>query len=142
AVAVVGVVNEVAVADLGPARRPAENGSAAWRAASAAVAQALRDGAPALVIGEPGSGRFTLVAELHRSAREDGRAVGIAPERVAAAPEEVAAAIAAAGPAVLYVLRDVDGVPAAAGDTRFAAGGAGVPPASAAPDRPPPAASR
>ncbi|HLU60082.1 MAG TPA: helix-turn-helix domain-containing protein [Pseudonocardia sp.] len=131
AVAVVGVLNEVDVADLVPAPRPAENGSAAWRAASAAVAQALRDGAPALVIGEPGSGRFTLVAELHRSAREDGRAVGIAPERVAAAPEEVAAAIAAAGPAVLYVLRDVDRVPAAAVDTLVAALGGGVPPFAA-----------
>lgn len=116
-VAVVSVLNEVdAVPGTGP--RPPGGGRAtpvarsrcpAWRAAAATVAEALQADAAVLVIGEPGTGRFTLLDELFRLTRPAGRAVAIEPEQVEAAPADVAARILRPGPRpALPVLRDVD----------------------------------
>jgi len=118
-VGVVSVLNEV---DGGPgaARTPlvrtraaavAESSSPAWRAAAASVADALQAAAPVLVIGEPGTGRFTLLSALHRLTHPAGRTVAIEPEQVEAAPADVAARLRWSGPRpVLPVLRDVDRV--------------------------------
>jgi sigma-54 dependent transcriptional regulator, acetoin dehydrogenase operon transcriptional activator AcoR len=129
-VAVVSVLNEVdgRAGDLARAVRAAESGSPAWRAASSAVAWALRAGAAVLVIGEPGSGRFTLLSELYRRNHEAGRAVGIEAEQVEAAPADVATAILRPeSSSVLPVLRDVDRLPGAAVDALLDALGRRVP---------------
>ena len=124
-----------------PAARTAPAGESrcpAWRAASIGVAEALRAGSSVLVLGEPGAGRFTLLAELHRVVRGSGAAVAIAAEQVEAAPAEVALRIRQPGP--LPVLRDVDrlSAPAVDGLLRGLAEGAGDPPLVAATAAEPP----
>ncbi|HVL84852.1 MAG TPA: helix-turn-helix domain-containing protein [Pseudonocardia sp.] len=87
----------------------AESGCPAWRAAAATVAKALRADAAVLVLGEAGSGRFTLLSDLYRHTHETGRAVALEAEQVEAAPGDVAARILRAqSPPVLPVLRDID----------------------------------
>jgi sigma-54 dependent transcriptional regulator, acetoin dehydrogenase operon transcriptional activator AcoR len=129
-VAVVSVLNEVdgRAGEAARAVRTAESGSPAWRAASSGVARALRTGSAVLVIGEPGSGRFTLLSELYRRIHETGRVVGIEAERVEAAPADVAAAIRRPAPSpVLPVLRDVDRLSGTAVDAFLAALGDDAP---------------
>jgi transcriptional regulator of acetoin/glycerol metabolism len=129
-VAVVSVLNEVDGGAGASARavRAAESGSPAWRVASAAVGRALRAGSAVLVIGEPGSGRFTLLSERYRRIHETGRVVGIEAEQVEAAPMDVAAAILRPEPSpALPVLRDVDRLSGAAMDALLAALGDDVP---------------
>jgi transcriptional regulator of acetoin/glycerol metabolism len=134
-VAVVSLLNEVdgSAVPLARAARAAGSGSGAWRAASATVARALHAGSAVLVIGEPGSGRFTLLSELHRYAHGSGRVVGIEVEQVEAAPADVAAVILRPeSPSVLPVLRDVDRLSGAAVDALHEAFGVGVAPCFAA----------
>lgn len=116
--AVAGMVGVVSVDDEAadvPARRRrspraepvrmARSSSPAWRAAAGTVTRALQTGGAVLVLGEPGTGRFTLLSELY----ETGRVVAIEPEQVEAAPTDVAGRILRPGtPPVLPVLRDVD----------------------------------
>lgn len=91
--------------------RTARTSSPAWRAAAATVTRALQAGVAVLVLGEPGTGRFTLLSELY----ETGRVVAIEPGQVEAAPTDVARRILRPGsPPVLPVLRDVDRLPGAA----------------------------
>jgi transcriptional regulator of acetoin/glycerol metabolism len=109
--------------------RMAQSSSPAWRAAAATVTRALQTGAAVIVLGEPGTGRFTLLSELYQLAHEAGRVVAIEPERIEAAPTDVAGRILRPGsPPVLPVLRDVDRLPGAAveellGALAHAAGG-------------------
>jgi sigma-54 dependent transcriptional regulator, acetoin dehydrogenase operon transcriptional activator AcoR len=129
-VAVVSVLNEVdgGAGELARAVWAAESGSPAWRAASAAVARALRAGSAVLVIGEAGSGRFTLLSALYRRIHEMGRVVGIGAEQVEAAPADVAAAILRPQSSpVLPVLRDADRLSGAAVDALLGALGGRVP---------------
>jgi transcriptional regulator of acetoin/glycerol metabolism len=124
--AVAGMVGVISVQDdtrhphAGHARRaPAPQvtaaGSPGWRAAAATVGRAVENGEAVLVIGEPGTGRFTLLAELYRQAGGSGRAVAIEPEQLEAAPADVAVRILRPEPpGVLPVLRDVDRLSAAA----------------------------
>ena len=51
--------------------------SPAWCAAVGSVRAALPAGEPILVLGEPGTGRFTLLAELHRLRHGADRAVAV-----------------------------------------------------------------
>lgn len=106
-VGVVSVLNEVD-GDPGSGQRIAGR-SPAWHIASVRVEKALRDDAAVLLIGEPGSGRFTLLSELYAATHESGRAVAIEAAEIEAAPAAVAARILrpAATPE-LSVLRDVD----------------------------------
>jgi len=146
-----GVVGEVSVLDEvdgapGPGRpagpRPvrsapvaAASRSPAWRAAASTVAEALGSGASVVVLGEPGTGRTTLLSDLHRLARESGRTVAIEPEQVEAAPADVAAGILRPGSVpVLPVLRDIDRLSRPAVDRLLGAlaGGAGPLPILAA----------
>jgi sigma-54 dependent transcriptional regulator, acetoin dehydrogenase operon transcriptional activator AcoR len=100
----------------GPAARPARRGGCpAWRSAAATVAGALRAGTAPLLLGEPGTGRFTLLAALHHEDHPDGRVVALPPAEVADAPAEAAARLARErAPGVLHVLRDIDTLGAAA----------------------------
>jgi transcriptional regulator of acetoin/glycerol metabolism len=134
-VAVVSVLNEIDghAGQLARALPPADSGSPAWRAAAATVAGALRAGSPVLVIGEAGSGRFTLLSELHRRIHGTGRITGIEVEQVESDPAEAAARILGPeSPPVLHVLRDVDRLSAAAVAAFLAELGDGVPPSIAA----------
>ncbi|WP_214371062.1 sigma-54-dependent Fis family transcriptional regulator [Pseudonocardia sp. H11422] len=89
--------------------RVVESNCPAWRTAASTVRAAVRAGDPVLVLGEPGTGRFTLLSELYRLAHDTGRAVPVEAADVEAAPQEVAARLLRPGPRpVLHVLRDVD----------------------------------
>jgi transcriptional regulator of acetoin/glycerol metabolism len=97
--------------DTGPARggRVVATTSPALRAASDRVEQALRAGEAVVVLGEPGTGRATLLSDLHHLLHPAGSVVLIEADEVEAAPGEVADRLLQAGSEpVLHVLRDVD----------------------------------
>jgi sigma-54 dependent transcriptional regulator, acetoin dehydrogenase operon transcriptional activator AcoR len=122
---VAGMVGVVALLDgteTGPIIRPGPVASPAWRLAASTVESALRVGDAVLVLGEPGAGRFTLLARLHRQLHVRGRVVAVEASGVEAAPREVAARLRRpAADAVLHVLRDVDTLSRAATDALCAA---------------------
>jgi transcriptional regulator of acetoin/glycerol metabolism len=81
----------------------------AWRAAADTIEQALRTGHSVVVLGEPGTGRATLLSDVHLSLRPGGCVVLVTADEVEAAPAEVAQRLLQAGAEpVLHVLRDVD----------------------------------
>lgn len=81
----------------------------AWRAAAATVETAVRAADPVLVLGEPGSGRFTLLAGLHRLVHETGRVIALEAEEVEGAPAEASARLLKTTPEpTLHVLRNID----------------------------------
>lgn len=91
-----------------PVPEPAST-SPAWRVAWTAATEALRAGTPLLVVGEAGSGRRRLLADLDRAVHGPGHVVEIGP-----ADADPAARLRGAGPSPLVVLADVDtwdGVP-------------------------------
>ncbi|EHR53524.1 transcriptional activator of acetoin/glycerol metabolism [Saccharomonospora marina XMU15] len=90
-----------------------ESRSPAWRAAAATVETAIRAGTPVLVLGEPGTGRCTLLAEVHRLVSGSGQVIALTADEVAASPSQICARLRepASGP-TLYVLRDIDRLPA------------------------------
>lgn len=106
-----------AVTDTGaaPADRLVASHCPAWRAAAGTVEAALTGGDPVLVLGEPGTGRFTLLAELHRAVDPRGRTVAIEPDAVEAAPRDVADRLRRPG-TTLVVLREVDRLSPATAD--------------------------
>lgn len=114
-VAVVSVVREAggfAVSRGGPDHRPVPvpaSTSPAWRVAWTAAAESLRAGTPLLVVGEAGSGRRRLLADLDRELHGSGTVVVIGPTDA-----DPVARIQHCGPSALVVLADVDrwdGVP-------------------------------
>ncbi|MBW0117615.1 sigma-54-dependent Fis family transcriptional regulator [Pseudonocardia abyssalis] len=88
--------------DVRPVPDPAST-SPGWRTAWTAAAEALRAGAPLLVVGEAGTGRRRLLADLDRALHGPGRVVEIGP-----ADTDPATLIGSAGPSPLVVLVDVD----------------------------------
>jgi hypothetical protein len=98
------------VPDHPPVPEPAST-SPAWRAAWTAAAEALRSGTPLLVVGEAGSGRRRLLADLDRALHGSGHVVEVGPADSGGDPT---ARIRRSGPSPLVVLSDVDrwdGVP-------------------------------
>ncbi len=99
------------LSDTGRARggRVVASSSPAWRAAAATVEQALRAGQAVVVLGEPGTGRATLLSDLHLSLHPAGSIVFVEADEVEAAPREAADRLLQPGAEpVLHVLRDVD----------------------------------
>ncbi len=97
--------------DTGRARggRVVASTSPAWRAAADTVEQALRAGQAVVVLGQPGTGRATLLSDLHLSLHPAGSVVLVEADEVETAPREVADRLLQPGPQpVLHVLRDVD----------------------------------
>jgi transcriptional regulator of acetoin/glycerol metabolism len=81
----------------------------AWRAAADTVEDALRAGQAVVVLGEPGTGRATLLNDLYLAHHPAGSVVLVEAAEVEAAPQEVADRLLEPGPEpVLHVLRDVD----------------------------------
>ncbi len=142
-VAVVVLLSEVDGDGRAPASPPEAPGRSAggscpaWRLAASTVEAALRTGDPVLVLGERGTGRATLLAELFGRIHRDGHTVSIAPDAVEKAPRDIAdRLLRASGRAVLHVLRDIDTLSRTAADALGAALG-GVP-AHSRPPRPTP----
>ncbi|MFC5992852.1 sigma-54-dependent Fis family transcriptional regulator [Pseudonocardia hispaniensis] len=100
-----------ATSDLVAAEPPHQvaSSSPAWRAAETIVRSALGADETVLVLGESGSGRFTLLAELVRLQRPGVRLHRIEARQVEKEPCEIGCLLAEADPQVdLYVLGDVD----------------------------------
>lgn len=116
-----------------PGPRAPGNLSPAWRAAAATTRAALGDGESVLVLGEPGTGRFTLLAGAHALVQPGGRVVGLGVGEIEADPQGVAGRLR--GPAtarVLHVLRDIDRLRPATVDVLLRAlQRAGTPPVAA-----------
>ena len=84
------------------------SGCPAWRAAWVTVDKALRADDAVLVIGEPGTGRFTLLSHVYRQVG-DGRVVAIEAVDVESGGADVVARILRREPTpALVVLRDID----------------------------------
>ncbi|NMI00905.1 Fis family transcriptional regulator [Pseudonocardia sp. K10HN5] len=81
----------------------------AWRAAAADIEAALRAHDALLVLGEPGTGRFTLIAELYHLVHDNGRSVALHAEDINQAPEDTIALLLQSDAAPsLYIMRDID----------------------------------
>ncbi|MCO1656282.1 sigma-54-dependent Fis family transcriptional regulator [Pseudonocardia humida] len=106
-VAVVTVLREAVGVAVPRTPSPAEaiGTSSAWRAAWAGAVEALSAGAPLLVVGEPGSGRRRLLADVDRALPGGGRVVEVGPADAAGGFAE---GIPRSGALPLVVLRDLD----------------------------------
>ena len=129
-VAVVALLAEVDADVRGSASRPsgqlAVGSCPAWRVAAATVETALRSGDPVLVLGERGTGRAALLAELFARIHDVGHTVSIAAAAVEEAPRDVAdRLVRASRRPVLLVLRDIDTLSRRAADTLCAVLGDG-----------------
>ncbi|NWJ74592.1 Fis family transcriptional regulator [Pseudonocardia sp. ICBG1122] len=101
----------------GAEQRPhaVESSSAGWLRAVATVENALAGGESVMVFGEPGSGRFDLVEQVHHRLSPDGQVVAVAPTAVVRDPAGVLRMIADGHRSgVLHVLRDLHEAPAGA----------------------------
>lgn len=123
-VAVVVLLSEVDGDIRAPASPPSAPGRSAggscpaWRLAASTVEAALRTGDPVLVLGERGTGRATLLAELFGRIHDDGHTVSIAADAVEKAPRDIADRLVRAySRPVLHVLRDIDTLSRTAIDT-------------------------
>jgi len=105
---------------------PVESSSPGWRTAEAAAYRALDAGETVLVLGEPGSGRFTLLAELVHQQRPGALLNRIEARDVEDDPREIARRLAepTIPPDVLLVLCDVDQLSRRATDALLDAVGA------------------
>ncbi|MGE0296417.1 MAG: helix-turn-helix domain-containing protein [Pseudonocardia sp.] len=84
-------------------------GCPAWLAAASTVEAALRSKAPVLVLGESGTGRTTLLADLFARLHDGGRAVSLSADAVEAAPQDIADRLTrTSSRPILHILRDVD----------------------------------
>lgn len=138
---IVGVVRVVSDPEghgaAAPRRRPAQkrrhgpgrdgpsgvlaSSSPAWVAAADAVEQALRTGEPVVLLGEPGTGRTTLLSELHLSLHPTGDVVVIRADEVEESPRDVADRLVQPGAEpVLHILRHIDLVSPRAAQTVLA----------------------
>lgn len=82
----------------------------AWMRACGDLRQALERGRPALVVGEPGSGKFTLVAELFHSVYPGGRAISVDAGQlgVDGAPSDLSSLLGESSEPTLHIIRDID----------------------------------
>ncbi|MHA6792296.1 sigma-54-dependent Fis family transcriptional regulator [Pseudonocardia bannensis] len=89
----------------------------AWGAAAADIEVALRAHDALLVLGEPGTGRFTLIAELYHLVHDNGRSIALHAEDINQASEDTIALLLRSDAApTLYIMRDIDRLTEAAVD--------------------------
>lgn len=91
-----------------PGRATVERSCAAWREAAATVAAGLRAREPVVILGEPGSGRLTLLTRLARTQGDPRRVVVMDAGEFEVDPDAAAARLDRPNPDVLLVLRDID----------------------------------
>ncbi len=81
-----------------------------WMRACDDLREALERGQPALVVGEPGSGKFTLVAELFHSVYPSGRAISVDAGQLGGdgTPSDLRTLLADSSGPTLHIIRDID----------------------------------
>ncbi|MBI5734991.1 MAG: GAF domain-containing protein [Mycolicibacterium neoaurum] len=84
--------------------------SPAWVRACTDLCQALEQGLPALVVGEPGSGKFTLVAELFHAVYPGGRAISVDATQlgVEGPATDLGSLLGDPADPTLHIIRDID----------------------------------
>lgn len=116
----------VASTSAGPASAPAltapltvaspSSASAAWQSAAATADAALTGGRSVVVLGEPGSGRLTLLRQVVGRCRPHREIVPVEADELEQSPRAIADRVIA-HPDRLVVLRHIDQVSARAGST-------------------------
>ena len=98
------------VKHLSEVRTPvAEGRTPSWRAAVDEITVALGKGETLLVMGETGTGKFTLLTELYHSVQSGGRSVTFdAADISASSYEDAEVALSVATTPTLYIIRDLD----------------------------------
>jgi len=87
----------------------AEGQSPAWVRTCQELHEAIGARVPTLVMGETGSGKFTLVAELFHAAFPGGRSVSVDAEQLMRQSEDdLAAFLSATDEPTLYIVRNID----------------------------------
>jgi transcriptional regulator of acetoin/glycerol metabolism len=100
---------------MGRGARLVQSDCPAWRHAASGVISALRERAPILLLGEPGTGRKTLLSELYREVCPAGSTVVISAAEVEKSVSRLAE-LFTQDTAVLHVLLDIDKLPPKATD--------------------------
>ncbi|MCV7359091.1 sigma-54-dependent Fis family transcriptional regulator [Mycolicibacterium fluoranthenivorans] len=82
----------------------------AWVRAGAQLREALRRTQPALVVGESGVGKFTLVAELFHSVYPAGRSISVDATQLGmeGPPSDLATLLGDSAEPTLHIVRDID----------------------------------
>jgi transcriptional regulator of acetoin/glycerol metabolism len=86
----------------------AEGRTPSWRAAVASIEAALGGGEALLVIGETGTGKFTLVTEVFHAVQKGGRSVSLDAADISATADDAEAALAGTTVPTLYIFRNID----------------------------------
>ncbi|WP_099025551.1 sigma-54-dependent Fis family transcriptional regulator [Mycolicibacterium palauense] len=82
----------------------------AWVRACSELRQALQAAQPALVVGESGVGKFTLVAALFHSVYPGGRSISVDATQlgVEGPPSDLGTLLGGSGEPTLHIIRDID----------------------------------
>ncbi|RMB81472.1 sigma-54-dependent Fis family transcriptional regulator [Streptomyces shenzhenensis] len=109
-VAVAGAETRVLVSDLRRPHVPIASGSSpGWMRACSELRDALATKAPTIVLGETGTGKFTLVAELFHADHPGGRSVSVdASQLRSGAESDLDALLNSAREQTLCIVRNID----------------------------------
>ncbi|MGE0217414.1 sigma-54-dependent Fis family transcriptional regulator [Mycolicibacterium sp.] len=110
-VAVASAQTSEIVGDLWRSRDSLAAGSTpAWLRACSDLRQALELGEPALVVGEPGAGKFTLVAELFHAVYPGGRAISVDAGQLGpdGTPTDLSSLLGNSAEPTMHIVRDID----------------------------------
>lgn len=101
--------DERVAAHTGPRAPIAEGQTPSWRAAVEGIVSALGEQAPLLVMGETGTGKFTLLTELFHAVHRGGRSVSFDAVGISSTTyDDAREALQAATMPTLYVIRNLD----------------------------------
>lgn len=87
----------------------AESRTPAWRAAVEGIATAVRKGEALLVLGETGTGKFTLLTEVYHSVQPGGRSLNFPAADISSSSyEDAEVALEVTTVPTLYIIRNLD----------------------------------
>ncbi len=87
----------------------AEGRTPAWRAAVDGIAAAVRKGEALLVLGETGTGKFTLLTEVYHSVQPSGRSLNFPAADISSSSyEDAEVALEVTTVPTLYIIRNLD----------------------------------